>query len=110
MTASTHSVGPGSPPRSPAPSFEACPKAGSSKRGRNAPFSLGEGESEGENPQRILETLKILDEKAAAAKEQGKTREIADGPRRRDTQAAPIYETCAAISRESCRNPKDRIS
>jgi hypothetical protein len=34
---------------------------------------------EGENLQRIAEILQILDEKAAAPKEQGKAREIADG-------------------------------
>ncbi|HEX4079106.1 MAG TPA: DUF5681 domain-containing protein [Rhizomicrobium sp.] len=68
-----------------APSFEECPKVESSEGDRTAPFSLSEGESEGENQKRILEILNILDEKASAPKEQGKAREIVDG--------APAAET-----------------
>ncbi|HEX4079093.1 MAG TPA: hypothetical protein VHX61_09500 [Rhizomicrobium sp.] len=68
MTASVYTVGPGKPPLH------------SPKGERTARFSLSEGESQGENQQRILDILKILDEKAAAAKEQGKAREIVGAP------------------------------
>ncbi|HEX4079762.1 MAG TPA: DUF5681 domain-containing protein [Rhizomicrobium sp.] len=66
--------------QSQAPSFEEGPKAEATKDERTQLFSLSEGESEGENLQRIAEILKILDEKAAAAKEQGEAREIAAAP------------------------------
>ncbi|HEX4079048.1 MAG TPA: DUF5681 domain-containing protein [Rhizomicrobium sp.] len=65
--------------QSAAPSFEEGLKAEATKGELTPVFSLSEGESEGENLQRIAEILKILDEKAAAAKEQGETTEIADG-------------------------------
>jgi hypothetical protein len=68
MTTFACTVGPGRPPLH------------SPKGERTARFSLSEGESQGENLQRIAEILKILDEKAAAAKEQGETREIAGAP------------------------------
>jgi hypothetical protein len=90
-----------------APSFEECPKGGSSEGGRTAPFSLSEGESQGENQQRVVEILKILNEKASAPKEQGKAREIADGApagealeparsrRQRAMRGQGCVETCA---------------
>jgi hypothetical protein len=62
-----------------APSFEEALKAEARNGERTALFSLSEGESEGENQQRIAEILKMLDEKAAVPKEQGEIREIADG-------------------------------
>ena len=56
------------------------PKLGAPKGNRIALFSLSEGESQGENQQSMLETLKMLEKKALAPKEQGEIREIPATP------------------------------